>query len=62
MFNRIEEDRRSETSKSFWWTMVRKMGSLAYVRNHFPEVSLLPLAKNVGFAAGNNAGYEQGSR
>jgi GT2 family glycosyltransferase len=34
-------------------------GSLEYVRNHFPEVSLLPLAKNLGFAAGNNAGYEQ---
>jgi GT2 family glycosyltransferase len=34
-------------------------GSVEYVREHFPEVSVLPLERNLGFAAGNNAGYEQ---
>jgi GT2 family glycosyltransferase len=34
-------------------------GSAEFVRNHFPEVCVLPLARNLGFAAGNNAGYEQ---
>ena len=34
-------------------------GSAEYVREHFPEVFVLALSKNVGFAAGNNAGYER---
>ena len=32
--------------------------SVAYVRNNFPEVRLVELHKNMGFAGGNNAGYE----
>jgi GT2 family glycosyltransferase len=31
-------------------------GSLEFVRARFPDVQLLPLERNVGFAAGNNAG------
>ena len=34
-------------------------GSVEYVREHFPDVSVLPLGRNLGFAAANNAGYEQ---
>jgi GT2 family glycosyltransferase len=34
-------------------------GSVKYVGEHFPEVSVLPLGRNVGFATGNNAGYER---
>jgi hypothetical protein len=33
-------------------------GSVEFVRSRFPETLILPLAKNVGFAAGNNAGFE----
>ena len=33
--------------------------SVGYVRQHFPGVSVLSLERNLGFAAGNNAGYEQ---
>lgn len=31
--------------------------SLAFVREHFPEVRLIPLTENTGFAGGNNAGW-----
>jgi len=34
-------------------------GSVAFVRETFPEVRVLALGTNTGFAAGNNAGYEQ---
>ena len=34
-------------------------GSVEYVRQHFPDVSMLPLEQNLGFSAGNKAGYEQ---
>jgi GT2 family glycosyltransferase len=33
-------------------------GSVPYVRSAFPEVRLVELSKNAGFAGGNNAGYE----
>jgi GT2 family glycosyltransferase len=33
-------------------------GSLEYVGKHFPEVLVLPLGRNVGFATGNNTAYE----
>ncbi len=34
-------------------------GSVEFVREKFPEVRVLTLGINAGFAAGNNAGYEQ---
>ena len=34
-------------------------GSVEFVRERFPEVRVLALGVNAGFAAGNNAGYEQ---
>jgi GT2 family glycosyltransferase len=34
-------------------------GSVEYVGEHFPEVSVLPLGRNLGFCAANNAGYER---
>jgi GT2 family glycosyltransferase len=34
-------------------------GSAAYVRDRFPEINLISLDHNVGFASGNIAGYEQ---
>jgi GT2 family glycosyltransferase len=34
-------------------------GSVEYVREKFPEVRILELGINAGFAEGNNAGYEQ---
>lgn len=36
-------------------------GSVSYVRENFPEVRLVELSKNMGFAGGNNAGYEAAS-
>jgi len=33
-------------------------GSVQFVRDHFPEVVVLALDKNIGFAAGNDAGFE----
>jgi GT2 family glycosyltransferase len=35
--------------------------SVSYVRNNFPEVRLVELNNNSGFAGGNNAGYEAAS-
>src|SRR5262249_50769762 len=32
-------------------------GSVAHVRFHYPWVRLVPVQENLGFAAGNNAGY-----
>ena len=32
-------------------------GSVAYVRQHFPQVTVVPLPTNTGFAGGNNAGF-----
>jgi hypothetical protein len=34
-------------------------GSIEYVRDQFPEIRVMPLDSNVGFAAANNAGYAQ---
>lgn len=34
-------------------------GSVEYVRHNFPEIRVVPLDTNVGFAAANNAGYAQ---
>jgi GT2 family glycosyltransferase len=34
-------------------------GSVEYVRRQFPEVTLLALSNNLGFAGGNIAGYDQ---
>jgi GT2 family glycosyltransferase len=34
-------------------------GSARYVREHFPEISLIELDRNVGFASGNIEGYRQ---
>jgi len=34
-------------------------GSIEFVRESFPEVRVLALGMNAGFAAGNNAGYEE---
>jgi len=34
-------------------------GSVEYARAKFPEVNVVALSENVGFAAGNNAGYKQ---
>ena len=31
--------------------------SVAYVRQHFPQVTVVPLPTNTGFAGGNNAGF-----
>src|SRR5208283_5037198 len=31
--------------------------SVAFVREHFPQVFLLPLEKNLGFGGGSNAGF-----
>ena len=36
-------------------------GSVEFVRAKFPEVRLVALANNIGFAAGNQAGYEVAS-
>ena len=36
-------------------------GSVEYVRKNFPEVRLVELERNKGFAGGNNAGYEAAS-
>jgi len=33
-------------------------GSIEYVRSNYPYVTILALPQNVGFAAGNNAGFE----
>lgn len=32
-------------------------GSVDYVRQHFPRVTVIPLPTNTGFAGGNNAGF-----
>jgi GT2 family glycosyltransferase len=34
-------------------------GSVEYVGEHFPEVSVLSLGRNLGFCGANNAGYER---
>lgn len=34
-------------------------GSCEYIRQHFPEVTLLPQAKNLGFGQANNLGMKQ---
>jgi GT2 family glycosyltransferase len=34
-------------------------GSVAYVREHFPDVRLIPLERNIGFSMGNIAGYAE---
>jgi GT2 family glycosyltransferase len=34
-------------------------GSVDFVRQRYPSVHLLPLAKNTGFATGNNRGFDQ---
>ncbi len=36
-------------------------GSVKYVRENFPEVRLMELNQNLGFAGGNNAGYQAAS-
>jgi len=36
-------------------------GSVEFVREHFPEVTLIALEKNVGFSQGNAAAYEKSS-
>jgi len=33
--------------------------SVAFVKEHYPWVKLVPLAENTGFATGNNLGFEQ---
>jgi O-antigen biosynthesis protein len=33
-------------------------GSIAYLQEHFPDVRVLPLDRNLGFAEGNNAGVQ----
>ncbi len=34
-------------------------GSVSYVQNRFPEVTVVPLSENRGFTGGNIAGYQQ---
>ena len=32
-------------------------GSVAFVRDQYPQVQVIPLTENTGFAGGNNAGW-----
>ena len=45
------------TTKSSWWTTAPTDGSADFLREHFPQVTLLALPQNLGFGGGSNAGF-----